>query len=138
MVGGFEGGEAERFGDGTHDENVGDGVDVAELFAADEAGEDDVVGDAEVGGELNKFVALFSVAGEEEEKFVVDLDGAGGGTDEVGEAFLDGEAGNCRDDCVAFGLHVLEVVEGIFVVLVVFAVVGFEVEAVVDDVDFIW
>ena len=43
VVGSFEGGEAERFGDGAHDENIGDRINIAELFATDETGEDDVL-----------------------------------------------------------------------------------------------
>ncbi len=50
MVGGFESSEAKRLRNGTHDENIRKRVDVAELFAANEASKNHVLADAEIGG----------------------------------------------------------------------------------------
>ena len=49
MVSGFEGGKAEWLGNGTHHEDIGQRVDVAEAFAADETSKDGVFADAEFG-----------------------------------------------------------------------------------------
>ena len=42
VVCGFESSESEWFGNRTHNENVGNGVDVAKFLTANEAGEDDI------------------------------------------------------------------------------------------------
>ena len=104
MVGGFEGGEAERFGDARHDEDVGELVNVAQLAPADEASEDDVFRDAEFGGEADEFGLFFAVAREDEYELGVFADGFGGGMEEVTEALLDGEAADGTDDGVTLGL----------------------------------
>lgn len=52
MMGGFESCETERFGNGTHDENIGNGVNVTETFATNKTSKDDVLTDAEVSSEF--------------------------------------------------------------------------------------
>lgn len=135
-MGGFESGKTEWLGDAGHDEDVGEFVNVAELFATDEAGEDDVSCDAEFGGEVDEFVFFFAVTCEDEDELGIFADSFGGGMEEVGQAFLDGKAADGADDGVAFSLERFEV----FVVTFVEEVSLFEeifVEGVVNDVDFV-
>lgn len=134
-MGGFEGGEAEGFGDGTHDEDVGDVVNVAELFATNEASENDVVGNVEVGGETDEFFALFTVASEDEEEFVVFLESEGGGAHHIEKAFLHSEATDGGDDGIAGGFEGLEVVI-ISVGELVGAVKKIATERIIDNVNF--
>ena len=53
VVSGFESGEPKGFGNGTHDKNIGNGIDITETFTTDESSKNDVFTDAEVGSELN-------------------------------------------------------------------------------------
>ena len=136
MVGGFEGGETERLGDGAHDKDVGVRVDVAEFLATDKAGEDDVVGYAEVGREGDEVVKLFAIAGKNEKEFWVSYDSFFGGTHEKTETFLDGKTTDSGNDGVAVVFELRDVFIGVVVILVV----RFEVrviERIINDVDFI-
>jgi len=135
-VGGLEGGETKGFGDARHDEDVGDGVNIAELLATDEAGEDNVLGNAEVGGESNQLVALLAIAGKDEEELWVFVESEAGGAHHVPEAFLDSKTTNGRNDSVAFFLHLLEIAKVVFSGIVG----GLEkifIEGVIGDIDFV-
>ena len=83
MMGGFESGETEGLRDGTHDENVGDGINIAEFFAANETGKNDIARDAEIGGETYEPVFFFAVAGENENELGVFGDSKSGGMHEI-------------------------------------------------------
>ena len=84
-----------------HNINIRKGINVAEFLAADEAGEDDVSRDAELGGHVDEVVSLLAVAREDENELGIFLDGKLSGAHEIGQAFLDGEAAHGRNDGVA-------------------------------------
>ena len=59
------------------------------------ARKEDFIGNTEFGSQVNKLVALFTVSSKEEGETVIALDGAGSGTNKVGEAFLNSESSHC-------------------------------------------
>ena len=83
VVGGFKSGEAKWLRDGTHDENIRNGINVAKFLAADETSENDIFGDAEICGEFNEFVSFFAVAGQDENELGVLGNGECGGFHEI-------------------------------------------------------
>ena len=119
MMGGFECGESERFGNGAHDENVGNGIDVAEFLATNEARENDVSTNAEISGQLYEVVFLLAVACEEEDKFGVTFDGKCCSMHEVVKAFLDGETAYGGYDVVAGVFEAPQIIIGVCIEMVV-------------------
>ena len=136
VVGGFECGEAERFRNRTHNKDIGYAVNIAALFAADPASKNDITGDAEIGGEFEQLVALFPIAGENEDKFGILLKSLFSGVKEMPHALLNGEAANGGNNSIALVAEIFKIFVFVFVV-VVFVGEEIFVEGVISDVDFI-
>ena len=80
VVGGLKSSKAKWLGDRTHHENISEGVNIAEFLATDEAGKDDVFGDAKLCGEFDQAVSFFAVASKDKDEFVILANGKSGGT----------------------------------------------------------
>ena len=83
MVSSFKGGEAKRFGNRAHYEDIGNRINIAEAFASNETGKDDVFRNAEVGGEFYQLIFFFAIASKNEDEFGVFMDGEGGGVHKI-------------------------------------------------------
>ena len=132
---GLESREAEGFGDRRHDEDIRKRVNIAKVFPADKAGENDVSGNPELGGKRNEFGFFFAIPSENKDKFRVFMNRLCGGVEKVSQTLLDSETSDGRDNTqsVFFQevyLDVLGIIEGIKGVYKVLA------EGVIDYVDF--
>ena len=123
----FERGEAERLGDRRHDIEVGHAKDPVDVLAAQEAGEQHLVPDAHLGGQLDRPANHVAAAGHDEAYVVHDFEHLLGRGQEVLRPLLHRDPSEEQDDLLvtADGRHRS----------VVAAAVG--VDAVVDHLDLV-
>ena len=93
--------DAERLAHARHDVEVGHAEDARDVLAAEEAGEEHLVPDAELGGKLDHRLRLVAAAGHHELDVLVLLQDALGGVHEVLRPLLQRDAAEVEDDLVA-------------------------------------